>query len=482
MSDDFKELDFEVLELENPLEEDVTLEIAEEGQSDDPLGIYLRQMGTISLATRNQEIQIAKNIQNARHKLIHQIGKSQILLEVITELMFLILKGKKRIGRTLNVAETKAEDKSNKMKMLQLNAPTARHLLRKNRQDYRIVFNKNKTPHERKDSWKRIERRKAKVARLILDIDFKERILRDMFYSYTSVEKEIALLQSYLDTPEVPPISRSMKTRELNQKLFQIGETRRSVLRYFESTKAAFDAFDDWKKKLAERNLRLVVSIAKKYRNRGLSFQDLIQEGNTGLLRAIDKYEHERGFKFSTYATWWIRQAITRAISDQSRTIRIPVHMIDTMSKVRNVQNMLLAELKRQPSTEEIARRANISIEEAHMILGYSRTPISLDQPFGEDNNMQLGELFPDTREPMEAALFLPALRQSIEQALKHLTYREREVIKLRYGLGDGYSYTLEEVGHIFKVTRERIRQIESKAIKKLQQPSRSAFLVGFLD
>ena len=243
-----------------------------------------------------------------------------------------------------------------------------------------------------------------------------------------------------------------------------------------------FSEFENAKRQLSSCNLRLVVSIAKKYRNRGMSFLDLIQEGNTGLMRAVDKYEYRRGFKFSTYATWWIRQAITRAIADQARTIRIPVHMIDVLSRLRNIQKALHQETRRPPTMEEIAVRAQMDVDEVRRVLDIGRHPVSLDRPVGEGDDCSFGEFIEDsqTDNPVRAATNC-ILRDKIDGLLKTLTYREREIIRLRYGLGDGYTYTLEEVGRIFKVTRERVRQIEAKAVRKLQNPVRSQQLEGFV-
>src|SRR5437764_1473660 len=271
--------------------------------------------------------------------------------------------------------------------------------------------------------------------------------------------------------------------KELKDLMLMTLETPESLRRRVEAMNSRFKEYEQAKRELSGGNLRLVVSIAKKCRNRGLSFLDLIQEGNTGLMRAVDKYEYRRGYKFSTYATWWIRQAITRAIADQARTIRIPVHMIETMSKLRNVSKKLLQEKGREPTIEETAKAANISVEETRRVMKISRHPISLDRPVGESEDSYFGDFIEDeaAESPINAAT-QEMLKDKIDQVLKTLTYREREIIKLRYGLGDGYTYTLEEVGRIFKVTRERVRQIEAKAVRKLQHPVRSRQLEGFLE
>jgi RNA polymerase primary sigma factor len=287
--------------------------------------------------------------------------------------------------------------------------------------------------------------------------------LEQMSERMAELEKQIESMKGQRSCKE----DRANAEKELHDYMMLTLEEPPELHKRVEIVSKRFAEYEQAKRDLSGGNLRLVVSIAKKYRNRGLSFLDLIQEGNTGLMRAVDKYEYRRGYKFSTYATWWIRQAITRAIADQARTIRIPVHMIETMSKLRNVSKKLLQTLGREPTIEETAREANISVEETRRVLKISRHPISLDRPVGESEDSYFGDFIEDdtAESPVQAAT-QEMLKDKIDQVLKTLTYREREIIKLRYGLGDGYTYTLEEVGRIFKVTRERVRQIEAKAVR----------------
>jgi RNA polymerase primary sigma factor len=311
--------------------------------------------------------------------------------------------------------------------------------------------------------------------------------LQPLFQRLIGIQQRMESLANLLRTPtkdwpaNVAP--RAEVRAELNSLMKLTQESPATLTRRIQQTNRWQYAHDAAKRILSAGNLRLVVSIAKKYRNRGISFLDLIQEGNTGLMRAVDKFEYKRGYKFSTYATWWIRQAITRAIADQSRTIRVPVHMIDTMTKIRNVVRDLVQELGREPSPEETAERAALPLEDTRIIMKMARQPLSLDQPVGDHDDSYFGEFLEDHRD--DDPLYetnQAALKHRIEEAMEHLNYREREILKLRYGLADGYAYTLEEVGRIFSVTRERVRQIESKAVRKLQQPYRSQSLSGFLD
>jgi RNA polymerase primary sigma factor len=365
------------------------------------------------------------------------------------------------------------------------NLRTLKHLLEQNREDFRKLISRRTARTEWLEARQRFLRRRRKALTLVEELSLRTRRVTQMVKQMHESSRRMDYLRErikLLVRQSAAKDELANLRKELRDLMLCTLDSPRSLRNRREIMVRQFQDFEQVKRQLSSGNLRLVVSIAKKYRNRGLSFLDLIQEGNTGLMRAVDKYEYRRGYKFSTYATWWIRQAITRAIADQARTIRIPVHMIDVLSRLRNISKRLLQELGREPTTEEIARTADISIEEVRRVLNIGRHPVSLDRPVGESEDSSFGEFIEDsgTESPMVSAS-QGMLRKKIEGLLKTLTYREREIIRLRYGLGDGYTYTLEEVGRIFKITRERVRQIEAKAVRKLQHPVRSKQLEGFL-
>ena len=331
-----------------------------------------------------------------------------------------------------------------------------------------------------------MRRNRRKIATLLEELSLRTSRIQPMMRKLEGIQQKMHQLKNLIEagpTEIYTDEDISAMKQELTGLTELILETPEQLDRRLRAIRTVYAQYEEGKRQLSGGNLRLVVSIAKKYRNRGLSFLDIIQEGNTGLMRAVDKYEYRRGYKFSTYATWWIRQAITRAIADHARTIRIPVHMIETMSKLRTVSKELLQKLGREPTIEEIASETGMTLSEARRVLKISKHPISLDRPIGESEDSYFGDFIEDESadSPVQSATH-EMLKDRIDDVLKTLTYREREIIKLRYGLGDGYTYTLEEVGRIFKVTRERVRQVEAKAIRKLQHPVRSRKLEGFMD
>ncbi len=479
------EEEIEELPSDDDLNSEEETEDDDSDSTDDPVRMYLMQMGQIPLLSRQEEITFAQNIERTRSSYRHWMLASDFMLQGATRLLELVRDNKLRLDRTIEVSVTNTTEKKNVMRRIGPNVATLRALLAKNHADFYIAINKRESANSRRDAWKRLVRRRNKAVRLIEEMNLRTNRLQPLFEKLQDINTRMQELLVQKNSPEQGiNEEQAFKNREELHYLMRITyESPATLLRRIQRTDFHRQQYDAAKRELSAGNLRLVVSIAKKYRNRGLSFLDLIQEGNTGLMRAVDKFEYARGFKFSTYATWWIRQAITRAIADQSRTIRVPVHMIDTMSKVRLVTRELVQELGREPTVEETATRAGLTLDDARVVMKMARQPLSLDQPVGDFDDSYFGEFLEDYRD--DDPLYetnQEALKFHIQEAMQTLNYREREILRLRYGLADGYAYTLEEVGRIFSVTRERVRQIESKAVRKLQQPYRSKALMSFLD
>jgi RNA polymerase primary sigma factor len=473
-------------EFEQPEEvETKTRGVASE-KIDDPVRMYLTQMGEIPLLSREDELRLAKRIEITRKRFRTKVLESPIAVIEAIQILEDVKNGELAFDRTLKADSAIDVSKFEVLDRLPQVIDRIRSTVFDSHECFEKLENERLNMKQRERTRLRLRENQRRCVVMLEEMNIQSKKIKPMMEKLESLSRKLDEVTTEIEDIKAGKGSKvrlAPLKKELDQIKAQTLEGSEELRGRVRDIRERFEDYEKTKRKLSSGNLRLVVSIGKKYRNRGLSFLDLIQEGNTGLMKAVEKYEYRRGYKFSTYATWWIRQAITRAIADQARTIRIPVHMIETMTKLRNVAKKLAQKNGREPSLEEIANESQISLEETKRVLKIAKHPISLDRPIGEGDDSYFGDFIEDesAESPVSAATH-EMLKEKIETVLQTLSFREREIIKLRDGIGTGYTYTLEEVGRIFKVTRERVRQIEAKAIRKLQHPIRSRKLEGFLE
>jgi RNA polymerase primary sigma factor len=452
---------------------------------DDAVQMYLMQMSEIPLLSHQQETDTARRIDKARKRFRRAMLGTTYMLKGGVQMLEKVSGNSMRLERIIEVSVSNLPQKKKTLRRLAPNLNTLRNLLIQNDRDFTLVRDRHQPCSLRRLARRRLSRRCVKAGNLLDELRIRTESLMPLLRNLRRIAQQMEEAAKQLSQPPKNESARAMADNrgQLRRSIRATLESPKSLRRRMDHIARCQREYENARHELVAGNLRLVVSIARRYRNRGLSFLDLIQEGNTGLIRAVDKFEYMRGFRFSTYATWWIRQAITRAIAGTSRTIRIPIHMVEKMGKVQGIAHDLLQQKGSQPSVEETAEAAGMSTGETKRALSMIVHPLSLDQSVDEQNESYLGDIIEDyrTQDPLYK-LNRDSMQAGIRDALAALDYREREILRLRFGLIDGYTCTLSEIGQIFSVTRERVRQIELGALHKLQQPGWSQRLSSFLD